>query len=68
MPDNSLEGKVALITGGAHRLGEAMARLLHAQGMKLVIHYHNSEAAAHALQKGVARDPARVGDADARRP
>ena len=53
MPDNSLEGKVALITGGAHRLGEAMARLLHAQGMKLVIHYLRSEDAAHALQKAL---------------
>ena len=51
MPDNSLEGKVALITGGAHRIGAAMARALHAQGMKLVIHYHTSEKAARALQE-----------------
>lgn len=51
MPDNSLEGKVALITGGAHRIGAAMARALHAQGMKLVIHYHSSEKAARALQE-----------------
>lgn len=50
MPDNPLEGKVALITGGAHRIGATIARLLHAQGMKLVIHYHTSERAAHALQ------------------
>jgi len=51
MPDNLLEGKVALITGGAHRIGAAMARALHAQGMKLVIHYHTSEKAARALQE-----------------
>ncbi len=51
MPDNPLEGKVALITGGAHRLGAAIARLLHAQGMKLVVHYMRSETAAHALQR-----------------
>jgi pteridine reductase len=51
MPDNSLEGKVALITGGAHRIGAAMARALHAQGMKIVIHYHTSEKAARALQE-----------------
>jgi pteridine reductase len=51
MPDNPLEGKVALITGGAHRLGAAIARLLHAQGMQLVIHYLGSEAAARALQQ-----------------
>jgi len=51
MPDNPLEGKVALITGGAHRIGAAVARMLHAHGMKLVIHYHTSEKAAHALQE-----------------
>jgi pteridine reductase len=51
MPDNSLEGKVALITGGAQRIGAAIARVLHAQGMKIVIHYHASETAAHALQQ-----------------
>ncbi len=50
MADNTLEGKVALITGGAQRIGADIARLLHAQGMKLVIHYHTSEKAAHALQ------------------
>jgi len=50
MPDNLLEGKVALITGGAHRIGATIARMLHAQGMQLVIHYHTSEKAAHALQ------------------
>lgn len=53
MPDNPLEGKVALITGGAHRLGAAIARLLHAQGMRLVIHYLHSEPAAHALQQAL---------------
>ncbi len=51
MPDNPLEGKVALITGGAHRLGAAIARGFHAQGMRLVIHYLSSEARARALQQ-----------------
>lgn len=50
MPDNPLEGKVALITGGAQRLGAVIARALHAAGMRLVIHYHSSEAPARALQ------------------
>ncbi len=50
MPDNPLKGKVALITGGAHRIGAALARMLHQQGMNLVIHYHTSEKIAHALQ------------------
>lgn len=51
MAENALRDKVALITGGAHRIGGALARMLHAEGMRLVIHYHSSESAAHALQK-----------------
>jgi len=51
MTQASLTDKVALITGGAQRIGGALARALHAQGMQLVIHYHSSEAAAHDLQK-----------------
>jgi pteridine reductase len=51
MADTSLQGKVALVTGGAHRIGAALARALHAEGMRLVIHYHSSESAAHALQQ-----------------
>jgi pteridine reductase len=51
MTANNLEGKVVLITGGAHRVGAVVARALHALGMRLVVHYHSSEAAAHALQQ-----------------
>lgn len=51
MPDNPLEGKVALVTGGAHRLGAAIARGFHAHGMRLVVHYLGSEARARALQQ-----------------
>jgi len=50
MPERSLEDKVALITGGAHRIGEHIGRMLHARGMRLVIHYHSSEERARALQ------------------
>jgi pteridine reductase len=50
MDDNSLSGKVVLITGGAHRIGAHIVRHLHALGMNLVIHYRNSEEAAHDLQ------------------
>ena len=46
-----LTDKVALITGAAHRIGAVSARLLHAQGMRLVLHYRSSRAAAQALQK-----------------
>jgi pteridine reductase len=43
--------KVALITGGSHRLGAATARTLHEAGMNLVLHYRTSRDAAHKLQK-----------------
>lgn len=45
-----MQGKVALITGGAKRVGAASARLLHAAGAKLMIHYRSSAAEARALQ------------------
>jgi len=45
-----LAGKVALITGAAHRVGARMARELHAEGMNLVLHYRNSAVGARALQ------------------
>src|SRR5881394_329288 len=50
MADTSLQDKVALITGGAHRIGAALARALHAEGARLVVHYHSSESQARALQ------------------
>ena len=50
MQENVLTGKVALITGGARRVGAEIARTLHAHGMQLVIHYRSSKDDAHALQ------------------
>ncbi|MEJ2567163.1 MAG: pteridine reductase [Gammaproteobacteria bacterium] len=43
-------GRVALITGAAHRIGAAIARCLHAHGMDVVVHYRRSRAAAEHLQ------------------
>lgn len=43
------ENKVALITGAAKRVGAAIARLLHQQGMNIIIHYHTSHDAASQL-------------------
>ncbi|MGA8258737.1 MAG: pteridine reductase [Arenicellales bacterium] len=50
MQNNTLQDKVALVTGGAQRLGAVVATRLHEAGMKLVIHYRSSDKAAHALQ------------------
>ncbi len=61
MQQNSLAGKTALITGGARRVGAAICRMLHAQGMNLVIHYRSSKDDAHTLQTELqARRPASV--------
>jgi pteridine reductase len=45
-----MQGKVALITGGAKRVGAAIGRLLHASGANLMIHYRSSADEARALQ------------------
>ena len=41
-----LQDKVALVTGGAHRVGKAIALGLAREGMHVVVHYGSSEAAA----------------------
>ncbi|MBW8191539.1 pteridine reductase [Neiella marina] len=42
---------LALITGGAKRLGAGIARYLHQQGYDLIIHFNQSEVAAKTLAK-----------------
>ena len=49
MPE-TLTGKVVLITGGAKRVGAAIARRLHGQGANLMLHYRGSEREANALR------------------
>jgi len=51
-PEESLEGKVALVTGAARRIGAAIAAALHAAGAHVVIHYRGSAAEATALCAG----------------
>jgi pteridine reductase len=48
--NDSLEGKVALVTGGARRVGAAIARRLHAAGASVLLHYRDSEADAAKLE------------------
>lgn len=47
---SSLEKKVVLITGAARRIGASTAKLLHANGANLVLHYRSSRKLAQALQ------------------
>jgi pteridine reductase len=46
----SLSGKVVLVTGGAKRIGAAIARRLHREGANLMLHYRGSEREAKALR------------------
>ncbi|KTD49269.1 pteridine reductase [Legionella quateirensis] len=47
--NNKQEAKVALITGGARRVGAAIVKKLHGAGYKVVIHCRFSLKDAHAL-------------------
>jgi pteridine reductase len=40
---------VALVTGAANRIGATIARVLHAAGYHVIVHYRNSAPAAHEL-------------------
>ena len=40
-----LDGKVAIVTGGALRLGRAMVLALGERGVKVCVHYGHSDAA-----------------------
>lgn len=44
--------KVALVTGGSHRIGAAIVEELHGQGLKIAIHYRQSrDQALHLADK-----------------
>lgn len=45
-PPTSLAGKVILVTGAAKRIGRGIALRLAAEGARVAIHYHGSEAEA----------------------
>lgn len=49
----NLNGKVALVTGGAKRIGKAIVLALAARGCKLVVHYHTAQTEAEATVREV---------------
>jgi len=51
-PDsNSLAGKVILVTGASQRIGERIVRLMHAEGMNIILHYRSSRDDAKKIQQ-----------------
>ncbi len=50
-----LRGRIALVTGAAHRVGRALALALASRGMRLAIHYHASEEEARATARDAGR-------------
>lgn len=49
-PTIPLSGKVALVTGGARRIGAAIVRHLHAAGMHVALHYRSARDEAERLR------------------
>ncbi|HZP81970.1 MAG TPA: SDR family oxidoreductase [Chthonomonadaceae bacterium] len=48
-PEETLRGKVCLVTGASRALGAEIARTLARYGAKVAVNYHQSEEAARAL-------------------
>ncbi|HTX23490.1 MAG TPA: pteridine reductase [Steroidobacteraceae bacterium] len=56
MPESQaqpLEGKAALITGAARRIGAQLARTLHEAGANVIVHYRSSADEAAALARSL---------------
>lgn len=49
MPESDNAGRVVLVTGGARRIGAAIARALHDDGWRVVVHCHQSTETAQSL-------------------
>jgi len=49
----NLEGKVAIVTGGANGIGRAISLALSAQGATVVVNYNSSETLAISLQEEI---------------
>ena len=54
--DLNIRGKVALITGGSHGLGEAICRELAAEGANIAINYRKNKEIVEKLVKEIKKD------------
>ena len=60
MEDRPLQGKVMLVTGGAHRVGKAIAMELAREGATVNFTYHSSEAEALQTVDEIMRMPGKA--------
>tara|TARA_B100000953_G_scaffold44849_2_gene34316 strand:+ start:1129 stop:1884 length:756 start_codon:yes stop_codon:yes gene_type:complete len=55
-----MESKKIIITGGANRIGAAIAKKLSGPGVEIVIHYNRSKKNAEKLRKELSRNSTKV--------
>ena len=55
-----IQGKTALVTGGAKRIGRSIALMLAGEGMNLLLHYHRSLGEVRETEKAAERLGVRV--------
>ena len=55
-----MEANKIIITGGANRIGAAIARKLSSSGVEIVIHYNKSKLNAEKLKKELSRNSTKV--------
>ena len=55
-----MEANKIIITGGANRIGAAIARKLSARGVEIVIHYNKSEFNAKKLKKELSKNKTKI--------
>jgi NAD(P)-dependent dehydrogenase (short-subunit alcohol dehydrogenase family) len=60
MPGKPLGGQVALVTGGAKRIGRGIALRLAAEGAEIVVNYATSRAEADALVREISASGSRA--------
>ena len=51
--DDTETNRVALVTGSSRRIGAKIVRKLHAEDMRVIVHYKNSQQAADELAQGL---------------
>ena len=55
-----MEANKIIITGGATRIGAAIAKKLSGSGVEIVIHYNKSRSSAEKLKKELSRNSTKV--------